>query len=248
MAAFFTGIAISMYCPSMMTSLGNGTFLDSLSGQGLTASSANDWDTRAVAGLPRGGPLGWTRGTSQPHPRPGRRTRRPGHRRQLPHRTRPDRRRRQARRTHLPLGDDGRVRRAGRRRHLHRHRRRQHPQRHPQRARHRRVGIRRVHRHSADRSGRTQRSGRRRRLPLLQHRRGPAPLRRPGRRRGLPVLAVRNRRRQADVRVLRSARPQGHVRRHGHRAAHWEVISNGATVTPTTTATASGTPSSSRRG
>ena len=32
MAAFFTGIAISMYCPSMMTSLGNGTILDSLGG------------------------------------------------------------------------------------------------------------------------------------------------------------------------------------------------------------------------
>jgi Protein of unknown function (DUF732) len=32
MAAFFTGIAISMYCPSMMTSLGNGTILNSLSG------------------------------------------------------------------------------------------------------------------------------------------------------------------------------------------------------------------------
>jgi Protein of unknown function (DUF732) len=28
MAAFFTGIAIQMYCPSMMTSIGNGTFLD----------------------------------------------------------------------------------------------------------------------------------------------------------------------------------------------------------------------------
>ena len=59
---------------------------------------------------------------------------------------------------------------------------------------------------------------RRRRLPLLQHRRGPAPLRRPRRRRGLPLLAVRNRRRQADVRVLRPARPQGHLRRHRHRA------------------------------
>ncbi len=32
MAAFFTGIAISMYCPSMMTSIGNGTILDGLSG------------------------------------------------------------------------------------------------------------------------------------------------------------------------------------------------------------------------
>jgi hypothetical protein len=30
MAAFFTGIAISMYCPQMMTSLGSGTFLNFL--------------------------------------------------------------------------------------------------------------------------------------------------------------------------------------------------------------------------
>ena len=28
MAAFFTGIAISMYCPSMVSSVGNGTFLN----------------------------------------------------------------------------------------------------------------------------------------------------------------------------------------------------------------------------
>ncbi|MCT7660494.1 DUF732 domain-containing protein [Mycobacterium sp. CPCC 205710] len=28
MAAFFTGIAISMYCPQAMSSIGNGTFLD----------------------------------------------------------------------------------------------------------------------------------------------------------------------------------------------------------------------------
>lgn len=35
MAAFFTGIAISMYCPSMMTSLGNGTFLDWLPAAGF---------------------------------------------------------------------------------------------------------------------------------------------------------------------------------------------------------------------
>jgi len=34
MASFFTGIAISMYCPSMMSSIGNGTFLNSLSGLG----------------------------------------------------------------------------------------------------------------------------------------------------------------------------------------------------------------------
>ena len=30
MAAFFTGIAISMYCPSMMSSIGSGTFLNFL--------------------------------------------------------------------------------------------------------------------------------------------------------------------------------------------------------------------------
>jgi hypothetical protein len=40
MASFFTGIAISMYCPSMMSSIGNGTFLDSLSGlQGIPGLS-----------------------------------------------------------------------------------------------------------------------------------------------------------------------------------------------------------------
>jgi hypothetical protein len=32
MAAFFTGIAISMYCPSMMSSIGNGTLLNGLGG------------------------------------------------------------------------------------------------------------------------------------------------------------------------------------------------------------------------
>lgn len=32
MAAFFTGIAISMYCPQMMSSIGNGTILNGLGG------------------------------------------------------------------------------------------------------------------------------------------------------------------------------------------------------------------------
>jgi hypothetical protein len=32
MAAFFTGIAISMYCPQMLSSLGNGTFLNNING------------------------------------------------------------------------------------------------------------------------------------------------------------------------------------------------------------------------
>jgi hypothetical protein len=36
MAAFFTGIAISMYCPQMMSSIGNGTFLNFLQMPGLT--------------------------------------------------------------------------------------------------------------------------------------------------------------------------------------------------------------------
>ena len=40
MAAFFTGIAISMYCPQMMTSIGNGTFLNQLGGlQGIPGFS-----------------------------------------------------------------------------------------------------------------------------------------------------------------------------------------------------------------
>jgi hypothetical protein len=40
MASFFTGIAISMYCPQMMGSIGNGTFLNSLQGlQGIPGIS-----------------------------------------------------------------------------------------------------------------------------------------------------------------------------------------------------------------
>ena len=35
MAAFFTGIAISMYCPQMMSSIGSGTFLNWLQVPGL---------------------------------------------------------------------------------------------------------------------------------------------------------------------------------------------------------------------
>ena len=35
MAAFFTGIAISMYCPQLVGSLGNGTFLNFLQTPGL---------------------------------------------------------------------------------------------------------------------------------------------------------------------------------------------------------------------
>jgi hypothetical protein len=35
MAAFFTGIAISMYCPSMMSGIGNGTFMNWLPAAGI---------------------------------------------------------------------------------------------------------------------------------------------------------------------------------------------------------------------
>jgi len=35
MAAFFTGIAISLYCPSVMSSIGNGTFFNWLRTPGL---------------------------------------------------------------------------------------------------------------------------------------------------------------------------------------------------------------------
>ena len=65
---------------------------------------------------------------------------------------------------------------------------------------------------------RRERARRRRHRRLHEHRRGPAPLRRPGRRRGLPLHASsRCPTRRRDVRRLRAARPQGHVRLHGDR-------------------------------
>ncbi len=54
-------------------------------------------------------------------------------------------------------------------------------------------------------------------LRLQPHRRGPAPLRRPGGRRGLPLHAVRAGRRAPGVRQLRTARPQGAVHLPGDR-------------------------------
>jgi hypothetical protein len=46
MAAFFTGIAIQMYCPQMMGSIGNGTFLNMLQqNQGLVGMAG-------IPGLP----------------------------------------------------------------------------------------------------------------------------------------------------------------------------------------------------
>ena len=49
-AAFFTGIAISMYCPQMMGSIGNGTFLNMLQDdEGLSGLV----DVPGLSGLPR---------------------------------------------------------------------------------------------------------------------------------------------------------------------------------------------------
>ena len=58
-------------------------------------------------------------------------------------------------------------------------------------------------------SGDGEHAARRRRLRLHAHRRGAAPLRRPGRQADLPVHPVRDVRRPPDVRLLRPARPQG---------------------------------------
>ena len=56
MASFFTGIAISMYCPQMMGSIGNGTFLNMLQdNQGLSgmAGMAGVPGVPGLPGLPR---------------------------------------------------------------------------------------------------------------------------------------------------------------------------------------------------
>ncbi len=53
-AAFFTGIAISMYCPQMMGSIGNGTFLNMLQDdQGLSGMLQDDQGLSGLVGLPR---------------------------------------------------------------------------------------------------------------------------------------------------------------------------------------------------
>ena len=71
----------------------------------------------------------------------------------------------------------------------------------------------------AARPARGRRRGHRRRaLRVHEHRRGPAPLRRPGRQGDLPLHAVRGRRLPPRARRVRAARPQGDVRLHRHRA------------------------------
>ena len=53
-ASFFTGIAISMYCPQMMGSIGNGTLLNMLQDdQGLSGMLQDNQGLSGLAGLPR---------------------------------------------------------------------------------------------------------------------------------------------------------------------------------------------------
>ncbi len=89
---------------------------------------------------------------------------------------------------------------------------------HAERRTARRQRLPRGGRHRAPRPRRGERAAGRRDGPVHEHRRGPAPLRRPGRRRRVPVLAVRDGRREAHVRLLRPARPQGPLHADRHRA------------------------------
>ena len=67
-------------------------------------------------------------------------------------------------------------------------------------------------------SRRRERARRRGHRALHEHRRGDAPVRRPGRRRGLPLQPVRGAGLAPGLRGVRAARPQGHVRVHRHGA------------------------------
>ena len=153
---------------------------------------------------------------NQPHPGRGRHPRRPPgrhgvHRRPGPDVSHPARgdhlRLHHHARVHLPRARGGHLRRPGRP-----HRPRDHPQRAQPRPRH---GVRRQP-HRARRPRGDQHARRDRGLRLLQHRRGPAPLRRPGRRQGLPLQPVRGARRPPRLHHLRAARPEVrlHLQRH----------------------------------
>ena len=71
-------------------------------------------------------------------------------------------------------------------------------------------------------AGRGQHAARRRRLRLHEHRRGPAPVRRPGGQEHLPLHPVRDVRRPPHVRLLRPARPQGDLPLHRDHAGGLE--------------------------
>ena len=128
---------------------------------------------------------------NQPHSGRGRHPRRPPRRHVVRHRPGPhdgqEEQRRDVRvdhhdRVHLHPARSRDLRRPGRR---------DGPRDHPERREHRPGdGVRRQP-DRADRAGRREHAGRARRLHLLAHRRGAAPVRGPGRRPGLPVLPVR---------------------------------------------------------
>ena len=107
--------------------------------------------------------------------------------------------------------------------HLDRPHRADGPLRRPQRRRARRRRRRRRTAHHPRRTSPAENvlvvDGRRR---LHEHRRGPAPVRRPGRQRDVPLHPVRVGRLASHVRLLRAARPQGDVPAHRHRAVALE--------------------------
>ena len=152
------------------------------------------------------------RGRTQPDPHRRDRPRRTPHAAELRPAARRHRRSRTPGRRDVPVDDDRGVQLPrGGRHHLHRPDRRDGPLGHAQRRRPRRQHLHRGRRAAAARPGRAEHARRHRRLPLLQHRRGPAPLPGPGGSAGLPLHPVRAGRRQADVRLLRPTRPQGRL-------------------------------------
>ena len=75
-----------------------------------------------------------------------------------------------------------------------------------------------------DRPAGGERAGGPRRLCLLALRRGPAPLRRPGRRPGVPLHPVRGAGRPPRLHDVRAARPQGHLHFTVTAPADWTVV------------------------
>ena len=94
-----------------------------------------------------------------------------------------------------------------------------HAQRRGRRPRHSGDRLPHLPRKPAPGRGLPQHACRRRHGTLLTQRRGPAPLRRPGRRPDLLLHPVRARRRPPRLRQLRAARPEGPVHLHGACAA-----------------------------
>ena len=172
------------------------------------------------------------RARQEPDPRRGRRPRR--HRQRRPLRRRrstspPVRRRPSATRTTVRFSSC----RAGRR-HLHRPHRRRRWRRSPSTASRSTRPTPSTARASQLPGLRpSKRARRRRHRRLHEHRRGPAPLRRPGRRRGLPLLAVRGAPTPAGCSRSSSSPTSRRPSRFTVTApAHWKVVSNSPTPEP----------------